>query len=183
MRESREEAPLRVHPSQYGLPSMGMLNRGKEEEGRMKKGEELVSPLWYPSHVFALCVTVCPLLFYSHSVVPGGLEVRSYMTLEIPGIFLISFTIFNTTCEKEKKPKTSKISLPALGRVRAARLNRRVTSSGIWLPGVAGMPVMKSLVMKVRITTERLQDGCFCSGSRSKCRGVRMMGIWLILPE
>lgn len=57
------------------------------------------------------------------------------------------------------------------------------TSSGIWLPGVAGMPVMKSLVMKVRITTERRQDGCFCSGSRSKCKGVRMMGIWLIFPE
>lgn len=48
---------------------------------------------------------------------------------------------------------------------------------------MAGMPVMKSLVMKVRTTTERRQDGCFCSGSRSKCRGVRITGIWLILPE
>lgn len=41
---------------------------------------------------------------HSHSVVPGGLEVRSYMTLEIPGIFLISFTIFSTTCmHREEK--------------------------------------------------------------------------------
>ncbi|TNN69800.1 hypothetical protein EYF80_020032 [Liparis tanakae] len=28
------------------------------------------------------------------------------------------------------------------------------------------MPVMKSLVMKVRITTERRQEGCFCKESR-----------------
>lgn len=35
---------------------------------------------------------------YSHSVVPGGLDVRSYITLEIPGIFFISLTIFSTTC-------------------------------------------------------------------------------------
>lgn len=34
---------------------------------------------------------------YSHSVVPGGLDVRSNITREIPGIFLISFTIFSTT--------------------------------------------------------------------------------------
>ncbi len=36
--------------------------------------------------------------FYSHSVVPGGLDVRSYITLEMPGIFLISLTILRTTC-------------------------------------------------------------------------------------
>lgn len=40
---------------------------------------------------------------HSHSVVPGGLEVRSYMTLEIPGIFLISFTIFSTTCGQRQQ--------------------------------------------------------------------------------
>lgn len=38
-----------------------------------------------------------PHQLYSHSVVPGGLEVRSNITLEMPGIFLISFTIFSTT--------------------------------------------------------------------------------------
>jgi len=59
----------------------------------------------------------------------------------------------------------------------------RLTSSGMWLPGVAGIPVMKSLVMKVRMTTERRQDGCLCRESRSKCSGVRMIGIWLILLE
>lgn len=36
-------------------------------------------------------------LVYSHSVVPGGLEVKSNITLEMPGIFLISLTIFITT--------------------------------------------------------------------------------------
>lgn len=36
-------------------------------------------------------------LLYSHSVVPGGLDVRSYITLEMPGIFLISLTILRTT--------------------------------------------------------------------------------------
>lgn len=53
---------------------------------------------------------------------------------------------------------------------------------GISLPGVAGIPVMKSLVIKVRITTDLWQEGCFWSGSRSKCKGVKITGIWLIFP-
>ena len=35
---------------------------------------------------------------YSHSVVPGGFDVKSYMTRDRPGISLISVTIFITTC-------------------------------------------------------------------------------------
>lgn len=38
-------------------------------------------------------------VYYSHSVVPGGLDVKSYKTREIPGIADISTTIFFTTCE------------------------------------------------------------------------------------
>lgn len=41
---------------------------------------------------------------------------------------------------------------------------------------------MKSLVIKVRITTDLWHEGCFWSGSRSKCNGVRITGIWLIFP-
>lgn len=41
---------------------------------------------------------------YSHSVVPGGLEVRSYNTLDIPGTVEIRSTIwFNTWREKKIK--------------------------------------------------------------------------------
>lgn len=57
-----------------------------------------------------------------------------------------------------------------------------LTSSGTSLPGVAAMPVMKSLVMKGLMTTDRWHEGCFWRGSRSKCSGVRMIGIWLIFP-
>ena len=32
-------------------------------------------------------------VYYSHSVVPGGFDVKSYITQEVPGIFLISVTI------------------------------------------------------------------------------------------
>lgn len=39
-------------------------------------------------------------VYYSHSVVPGGLDVRSYKTREIPGTVDISVTIFFTTCKK-----------------------------------------------------------------------------------
>lgn len=47
---------------------------------------------------------------------------------------------------------------------------------------MAGMPVMKSSVMKVRTTTERWQDGTTgrCWGSRSKCTGINTTGIWLM---
>lgn len=153
--------------------STGMLNRG-ERRGR---GERW-SPAPAGTRQTCVCGRVC-VWFHSHSVVPGGLEVRSYMTLEIPGIFLISFTIFSTTCEhREGNITRARQGDPTWGGSRSLH-----TSSGMWLPGVAGTPVMKSLVIKVRITTERRQDGCFCSGSRSKCRGVRMMGIWLIFPE
>ena len=62
--------------------------------------------------------------FYSHSVVPGGLEVRSYMILEIHSICW--------TC--------SIISLRA--------------SFGISFPGIAGCQVMKSLVIKGLMTIE-----------------------------
>lgn len=60
--------------------------RGGEEGGQERGGGRVQ-------------VDLCPLgsASYSHSVVPGGLEVRSNITLEMPGIFLISFTIFITT--------------------------------------------------------------------------------------
>jgi len=38
-------------------------------------------------------------VYYSHSVVPGGLDVKSYKTREIPGTVDISVTIFFTTYE------------------------------------------------------------------------------------
>lgn len=36
--ESRGEAPLHLRPSQYGLPSMGMLKRGVEVQEGQKEG-------------------------------------------------------------------------------------------------------------------------------------------------
>lgn len=42
-------------------------------------------------------------VYYSHSVVPGGLDVRSYKTREIPGTVDISVTTFFTTCKIEKE--------------------------------------------------------------------------------
>lgn len=72
MGESRVVAPLHERPSQYGLPSMGMLKRGAEvqEGGRERgvrsigreggredrKGEEFTSPLCYLLSVFVHCV-------------------------------------------------------------------------------------------------------------------------------
>jgi len=38
-------------------------------------------------------------VYYSHSVVPGGFDVKSYKTREIPGTVDISVTIFFTTYE------------------------------------------------------------------------------------
>ena len=59
---------------------------------------------------------------------------------------------------------------------------RTVTCLGSWEPGVAGIPVIKSAVMKVRMTMERWQEGVTgrCWGSRSKCMGMSTIGIWLI---
>ena len=42
------------------------------------------------------------------------------------------------------------------------------TSKGMCFPGVAGTPVMKSLVINVLITTDRWHDGMWSIGSRSK---------------
>lgn len=42
------------------------------------------------------------IIHYSHSVVPGGLDVRSYKTREIPGTVEISLTIFLITCETSR---------------------------------------------------------------------------------
>ena len=56
---------------------------------------------------------------------------------------------------------------------------KTLTSSGISLPIVAGIPVIKSLVMKVLMTTDRWHDGTRDNGSRSKCTGMRTTGIWL----
>lgn len=75
---------------------------------------------------------------HSHSVVPGGFGVKSYKTLEIPSTLLISCHIFSTT------------------------------SDGRSLLGIAGVPVMKSLVMKGLSTTERWHDGFLFKGPRSK---------------
>ena len=40
-------------------------------------------------------------VYYSHSVVPGGLDVKSYKTREIPGIEDISVTNFFTTYKQK----------------------------------------------------------------------------------
>uniref|UniRef100_A0A6B0UVL0 Putative secreted protein n=1 Tax=Ixodes ricinus TaxID=34613 RepID=A0A6B0UVL0_IXORI len=53
-----------------------------------------------------------------------------------------------------------------------------ITSRGRCLLGVAGTPVMKSWVMKVRTTTQCWHEGWRLTTSRSKCRGSRMTGIW-----
>ena len=91
-------------------------------------------------------------VYYSHSVVSGGFDVKSYMIWEIPDIFLTPATIFNTT------------------------------STGISWPEAADTPVMKSLVIMVQITTDLWHKGYFWSGSQSKCKGVKITGIWLIFP-
>lgn len=79
----------------------------KEEVKRDRGRKDRERAAHRPSGVCGECLcTVCECVsywyevmmwLYSHSVVPGGLEVRSYITLEMPGIFLISFTIFSTT--------------------------------------------------------------------------------------
>eukprot|EP00754_Rhynchopus_humris_P017901 Rhum_TRINITY_DN14585_c16_g1::Rhum_TRINITY_DN14585_c16_g1_i1::g.101218::m.101218 len=63
---------------------------------------------------------------YSHSVVPGGFDVRSKTTLDTPSTFSTSATIWFST--------SIGISGP---------------------PGTAGTPVMKSFVMNVRMAMER----------------------------
>lgn len=57
-----------------------------------------------------------------------------------------------------------------------------LTSMGSCFPGIAGIPVIKSLVIKVRMTTDRWHDGKCMLGSRSKCTGIKITGIWLMLP-
>ena len=57
----------------------------------------------------------------------------------------------------------------------------RHTCLGQCCPGTAGMPVMKSEVMNVRMTMDRWQEGMAgrrCR-SRSKWTGMRTTGIWL----
>lgn len=95
---------------------------------------------------------VCRKGNHSHSVVPGGLDVRSNSTREIPGILDSSSTIVCSTFV-----------------------------GNLSVPGIAGTPVMKSFVTNGRRTTDRMQDGVFCAGSRSKCTGIRITGIWEIL--
>lgn len=105
--------------------------------------------------IFQAPITVWSLSFFSpgpchsHSVVPGGLAVKSNIILEMPWRFFSSVTIFFNT------------------------------AIGSWSPGKAGTPVMKSDVMNVRMTTECWHDGTRESrGSRSKCIGVKTIGIW-----
>lgn len=45
--------------------------------------------------------------FYSHSVVPGGLEVRSYKTRDIPGTVEILSTIWFKTYKGDKNNRIS----------------------------------------------------------------------------
>lgn len=87
---------------------MGMLKRGGgTERGGVGGGGHQPSLISAePVGASCECVSSWCDLFYSHSVVPGGLEVRSYMTREMPGIFLISFTIFSTTCEHRRQVTT-----------------------------------------------------------------------------
>ena len=59
-----------------------------------------------------------------------------------------------------------------------------LTSSDRCFPGVAGMPVIKSEVMKVRITRDLWQEGGIgrCWMFRSKWTGINTTGIWLRHP-
>lgn len=75
MGESRVVAPLHMRPSQYGLPSVGMLKRGvgvqeggeggrkvgREEGGQQRRGVHQPS-LVSVERVCALCVSACPVL-------------------------------------------------------------------------------------------------------------------------
>lgn len=63
---------------------------------------------------------------------------------------------------------------------RSIRRTRRIslTSSGMCLPGMAAMPVMKSDVMNGLSTTDRWHEGVCCRGSRLKWMGMRITGIW-----
>ena len=81
MGESRVVAPLHVRPSQYGLPSVGMLKRGvgvqegggggvgrggvgREEGGQKRRGVHQPS-LVSVECVCALCVSACPVVMVS----------------------------------------------------------------------------------------------------------------------
>jgi len=66
-----------------------------------------------------------------------------------------------------------------LGEVLTGRGGCKHTFWGSCLPGWAGTPVMKSEVRKVRMTTERWQDGVFPVTGRSKWIGMSTTGIWL----
>ncbi len=74
---------------------------------------------------------------------PGGLGVRSYNTLDTPDTVCSEVTISLSTYVREE----CVCDVCEVWRGRTVR--------GRWSPGVAGMPVIKSEVMKVRITTER----------------------------
>ena len=60
-------------------------------------------------------------------------------------------------------------------------MNLLHTFTGMSWPGIAATPVMKSEVIKVRITIDLWQDGWILfSTTRSKCMGTKTMGIWLM---
>lgn len=74
-------------------------------------------------HALALSCCFSCLGYYSHSVVPGGFDVMSYITRPTNGSCWSSVTML-----------------------------LRTSTGMLSVPGTAGTPVMKSLVMKVRMT-------------------------------
>lgn len=98
-------APVTVRSAFHG--NVGERGGGTERGGGWGLGGHQPSLISAePVGASCECVSSWCDWFYSHSVVPGGLEVRSYMTREMPGIFLISFTIFSTTCEHRRQVTT-----------------------------------------------------------------------------
>lgn len=114
--------------------------------------------------------------FYSHSVVPGGFEVKSYKTRVMPSIEEIARTILSMTW------KGISNSLEFID-----FMNCYLRMVYVWLdctccgsfpePGTIGSPVMKSFVSNGRKTIEREHDGIRLTGSRSKWTGINTTGI------
>lgn len=53
----------------------------------------------------------------------------------------------------------------------------KLTCNGNSFPGIAGVPVIKSLVTNGLRTTERWHEGIREAASRSKCMGIKTTGI------
>lgn len=114
---------------------------------------------------------------------PGGFEVMSYNTREIPEIFSILLNILKATCYQIWYFTNRKNILHCIQYSHQFYTGRNInfTSSDISFPGIAAMPVIKSLEINGLITIDLLVDGAFAAELRSKWIGINTTGTWLIL--